>query len=191
MAASLFRNRLKFLSPHLGGSLHPAASFLSTQHISPTVQLPPLTATRPAAYRRYFSPGAAPDTNSDDEDGEDFPTIAPIPGYVCSGRFRADSLKLIGYGAKFKLDHDGMYMNAFLPGMKRENVKVSVNRGKLRIEGTRKDFEEEEEETKMTYDSPDGWLLEGLYDTDHMTANLKDGVLKVFIPKIRRAIKVE
>ncbi|CAA0809568.1 23.5 kDa heat shock protein- mitochondrial [Striga hermonthica] len=187
MAASLLRNRLKFLSSHLGGSLHPAASFLSTQHISPTVQLPPLTATRPAAYRRYFSPSAAPDTDSDDEDGEDFPIIAPLLVQVYCGRYCLDTLDLSGYGGKFKLDHDGMRMQAFLPGVKREDVKVLVNCGKLCIEGTKKDFEEEEEETKMTYDSPDGWLLEGLYDTDHMTADLKDGVLKVFIPKIKRA----
>ncbi|CAA0809569.1 Unknown protein [Striga hermonthica] len=188
MAASLFLNRLKLINSHLGGSLHPTASFLSTKHISPTVQLPPFTASRPAAYRCYFSPDIVPDTDSDDDVGEGFPTFVSLFGAVSHCGKHVD---INGYGAKLKLDHDGVHINAFLPGVKRENVKVSVNRGKLCIEGTKKDFEEQAEETKMEYESPDGWIPKDLYNTDQMTANMKDGVLKVFLPRMKRVIKVE
>ncbi|GER35044.1 heat-shock protein [Striga asiatica] len=218
MAASLFLNRppflnrLKLINSHLGGSLHPTASFLSTKHISPTVQFPPLTASRPDTYRCYFIPGVGPDTSSDDDVGEGFPIFISLfdggtsllsaascfpfsislpsflPLFIFSSLYEwGEPVDINGYGAKFKLDYDGLHMNVFLPGVKRENVKVSVNHGKLCIEGTKKDFEEQKEETKMKYESDE--IPEDLYNTDEMTANMKDGVLKVFIPRINRAIK--
>lgn len=83
-------------------------------------------------------------------------------------------------------------IKAELPEMKREDVKVTVENGTLRITGERK-FEKEEKGKKYhrverAYGAFErDFLLPENARGDKVTADYKDGVLKVHIPKNEKA----
>ncbi|KZV51902.1 heat shock 22 kDa protein, mitochondrial [Dorcoceras hygrometricum] len=70
-----------------------------------------------------------------------------------------------------------------MPGLSKEEVKVSVEQSTLIIKGEAKK-ESEDEETVQRYSSRID-LPEKLYKTNEIKAEMKNGVLKIFLPKIK------
>jgi HSP20 family protein len=87
-----------------------------------------------------------------------------------------------------KVDEKGYYLEIDLPGVKKENIEISVNDGILTISGERKLERKEEKENYTRIESFFGrfersFKLPADANTDEIEAKYKDGVLKLFIPK--------
>ncbi|KAL6503834.1 Heat shock 22 kDa protein, mitochondrial [Orobanche gracilis] len=78
---------------------------------------------------------------------------------------------------------DGLYLRVDMPGLGKEDVRVSVEQNTLTIRGEVKK-ESEDDEGGRRYSSRID-LPERLYKTDDIKAEMKNGVLKVFVPKIK------
>ncbi|MGA9525254.1 MAG: Hsp20/alpha crystallin family protein [Myxococcaceae bacterium] len=83
---------------------------------------------------------------------------------------------------------DAIVLRADLPGVREDDVDVSLTGNRLTISGKREEEKKEEGERYYTYERSYGTfsrsftLPEGI-DSEHIEANLKDGVLDVTIPK--------
>ncbi|XP_011101118.1 heat shock 22 kDa protein, mitochondrial [Sesamum indicum] len=78
---------------------------------------------------------------------------------------------------------DGLHLRMDMPGLDKEDVKVSVEQNTLIIKGEgKKEFEEEEHGRRYSSRID---LPERLYKTNEIKAEMKNGVLKVFVPKIK------
>ena len=83
---------------------------------------------------------------------------------------------------------DSFRFSADLPGMKEKDVDVKLIGNRLAISGKREFEREDKEDTYYTYERTYGSfqrtfvLPEGL-DTDHIHAEMKDGVLSIRVPK--------
>ena len=87
-----------------------------------------------------------------------------------------------------KVDEKGYYLEIDLPGVKKENIDISVNDGVLTISGERKLEKKEEKENYVRIESFFGrfersFKLPADADLDNIEAKYEDGVLKIFIPK--------
>jgi HSP20 family protein len=81
-------------------------------------------------------------------------------------------------------------VKAELPGVLRDNVKVSIDDGVLTIEGERKQEKEEKGERSHRVERFYGhfsrsFSLPDDADSKHIRAESKDGVLRVHVPKIK------
>ncbi len=91
-----------------------------------------------------------------------------------------------------KTDENNVYVKADLPGLKKEEINVTVDDNILTIKGERK-FESEEKTkqyhvTERSYGSFERTLSLGTsVDAEKITANYKDGVLDITIPKSEKA----
>jgi len=77
---------------------------------------------------------------------------------------------------------------ADLPGMKEENLDLSLTGNRLTVSGERKEEERQEGETYYTEERSHGrfsrtFTLPDGCDLDHVAADLKNGVLTVTVPK--------
>jgi HSP20 family protein len=95
-----------------------------------------------------------------------------------------------GYVPRFdvKETKDAFVLKADLPGVKEEEVDVSLSGNMLTISGKKEEEHKEEGEqyyaTERTYGSfSRSFSLPDSADGDHVTAELKDGVLVVNVPK--------
>lgn len=85
-------------------------------------------------------------------------------------------------------DKDAFHFKADVPGMKREDIDVSLTGSRLVIAGKREAEKETKEDTFYAYERSYGsfkrvfTLPEGI-DGDHVTSELKDGVLTLVVPK--------
>jgi HSP20 family protein len=83
---------------------------------------------------------------------------------------------------------DSFQFQADLPGMKESDVEVKITGNRLAITGKREAVREDKNDTFYAYERSYGTfqrtfgLPEGV-DTDHVHAELKDGVLTVALPK--------
>ncbi len=83
---------------------------------------------------------------------------------------------------------DAFTVKADLPGVREEDLDVSLTENRLTISGTRDEEKKEEGERYYTYERSYGnftrsfTLPEGI-DAEHIEAELKDGVLNVTLPK--------
>ncbi|XP_051123072.1 heat shock 22 kDa protein, mitochondrial-like [Andrographis paniculata] len=77
---------------------------------------------------------------------------------------------------------DGLQLRVDMPGLGKEDVKVSVEQNTLIIKGEGKEFEGDE--TGRRYTSRID-LPEKLYKTSDIKAEMKNGVLRVHVPKIK------
>jgi len=87
-----------------------------------------------------------------------------------------------------RIDEKGYYLEIDLPGVKKEDIEISVNDGVLTISGERKLEKKEEKPNYTRIESFFGrferaFKLPNDADLDNIEAKYEDGVLKVFIPK--------
>lgn len=94
-------------------------------------------------------------------------------------------------------DEDGKYvLEAEMPGMSKDNVKVEVEEGVLTISASYDDSRESDENSKYVYrerrmgSMSRSFNVEGIRE-DGITAEFKDGVLKLELPKCEPAPKPE
>jgi len=95
-------------------------------------------------------------------------------------------------------DEDAYYVEVDLPGVKKEDIHVDVNKESLAISGERKCSEEVKEEHYYKVESFFGkfqrtFTLPENVDTEAIGAKCENGVLEVRIPKIapKEAKKIE
>ncbi len=77
---------------------------------------------------------------------------------------------------------------ADLPGVKAEELSISINDGVLSLEGERKPDVTKSVKSVYQQERPFGTFsrsvsLPGIVDIDHVTAEAKDGVLRITLPK--------
>ena len=87
-----------------------------------------------------------------------------------------------------KVDDKGYHLEIDLPGIKKENIDISVNDGVLTISGERKLEKKQEKENYVRIESFFGrfersFKLPADANLDNIEAKYEDGVLKIFIPK--------
>lgn len=87
-----------------------------------------------------------------------------------------------------KEDNDTLYIRLDMPGLGKEDVKVSVEESTLIIKGEGEKLSEEDEESKRKYTSRLD-LPPKLYKLDSIKAEMKNGVLKVVVPKVKEEEK--
>jgi HSP20 family protein len=83
---------------------------------------------------------------------------------------------------------DGFVFKADLPGVKESDLEVSLNGGQLTISGAREEESRQEGERYYAIERSHGtfartFSLPDSVDSDHVTAELKDGILTVTVPK--------
>lgn len=89
-------------------------------------------------------------------------------------------------------DHDGLKMVAELPGVRPEDVKLSIENGVLTIRGEKKQVAEEESERVHRYERSYGafertFTLPTTVDADRIEARFENGLLTVRLPKVEKA----
>ena len=89
-------------------------------------------------------------------------------------------------------EKDQYVLKADLPGIKKEDIKVSVENGILTIEGERKSEAEQKDKQVHRLERSYGRFVRSLnvgtnVDNDRIRANYKDGVLELFVPKAEAA----
>ena len=135
----------------------------------------------------------APLTHSMEEFFEDFPprrwmeTFEPFglkwPMGIDSERsFRVDILDR----------EKELVVRAELPGVEKDDVEVTISGDRLMIEADREYEEEEQKETFYRHELGYGELMRTIalpvkIDVEHIKAELKDGILKVVLPKLQAA----
>ncbi|CAH8384638.1 unnamed protein product [Eruca vesicaria subsp. sativa] len=91
-------------------------------------------------------------------------------------------------GWDIKEKDDGLYLRIDMPGLSREDVKLALENDTLVIRGEGKDVddggEEGGESGNRRFTSRIG-LPEKIYKTDEIKAEMKNGVLKVVVPKMK------
>lgn len=85
-------------------------------------------------------------------------------------------------------DKDKIDVQVDLPGMQKEDVKVSVEDDTLTIRGERKSFKEEKDKNYLQVERTYGkftrsFSLPSTVDGSKIKANYKNGVLKIELPK--------
>jgi HSP20 family protein len=85
-------------------------------------------------------------------------------------------------------EDDAFYVDAEVPGMSAEDVKVDVEKNVLTLSGERKVEKEEIEDTYRRVERQYGsftrsFTLPETVDTENISADLKDGVLALRLPK--------
>ena len=104
----------------------------------------------------------------------------------------------IDYERSFRLDvidHDNeLIVRAELPGVEKDDVKVTISGDRLMIEAEREFEEEDEKEDFYRHEMGYGKLMRTValpveVDSEKIHAELKEGILKVTLPKIRVAEK--
>lgn len=97
-------------------------------------------------------------------------------------------------------DNEGMTINAELPGLKKEDVKIKVRDGVLTLSGEKKFESEKKKDNYYRIERSYGnfarsFTLPNTVDPDRIQASMKEGVLQILIPKKPEAkekeIKVE
>ena len=135
----------------------------------------------------------APLTHSMEEFFEDFPprrwmeTFEPLGfkwpvGIDFERSFRVDILDR----------EKELIVRAELPGVEKDDVEVTISGDRLMIEAEREFEEEEKKETFYRHELGYGELMRTIalpvgVDAKHITAELKDGILNVVLPKIQAA----
>jgi HSP20 family protein len=97
---------------------------------------------------------------------------------------------LAGFVPSFEVKEtkDSYIFKADLPGVKEDQVDISLTGNRLTISGQRQEEKKDEGDTYFTYERSYGsfsrafTLPEGI-DPDHVQAELKEGVLTVVVPK--------
>ncbi len=91
-----------------------------------------------------------------------------------------------------KADEKGYYLEVDLPGVKKEDIDISINEGVLSISGERKLEKKEEKDNYTRIESFFGrferaFKLPNDADLENIDAKYENGVLKIFIPRKAKA----
>ena len=82
---------------------------------------------------------------------------------------------------------DGYVVEAFLPGVSRDEIDLELNEGRLNVSVDKKDSEEVAKRTYIHRETGEWRAVRSIFlkdaDSTGLTAALKDGVLTVNIPK--------
>jgi HSP20 family protein len=89
-------------------------------------------------------------------------------------------------------DKEAVKIVAELPGVKSEDVKLSLENNLLTIRGEKKQAAEERSERVHRYERSYGvferaFVLPSTVDGDKISAECRDGVLTIVVPKVERA----
>jgi HSP20 family protein len=112
-----------------------------------------------------------------------FREIAPIAGGQSLDFDAAFEVKETKEGYLFKAD---------VPGIKENDLTISLTGSRLTVSGKREAEKQQEHETYFSYERTYGsfarafTLPEGI-DAEKVNANLKDGVLTILVPKVPQA----
>ncbi|KAL9246828.1 hypothetical protein vseg_020319 [Gypsophila vaccaria] len=87
-------------------------------------------------------------------------------------------------GWDIREDDDALHLKVDMPGLGKEHVKVSVEENTLIIKGEGERETEDEEESRRRYSSRID-LTPNVYKVDGIKAEMKNGVLKVVVPKVK------
>lgn len=87
-------------------------------------------------------------------------------------------------GWEAREDTDALYLRIDMPGLGKENVKVSAEQGTLVIKGEG-EVEAGEEESRRRYSTRID-LAPEIYELDSIRAEMRNGVLKVVVPKAKQ-----
>lgn len=87
---------------------------------------------------------------------------------------------------------DHIKLVAELPGVKSDEVKISIENNVLTLRGEKQQIAEEKSERVHRYERTYGrfertFTLPSTVDADRIEANYEDGVLTVMLPKVERA----
>lgn len=104
------------------------------------------------------------------------PLVSATRGMGASGVRR-------GWDVKEK--DDALYLRMDMPGLSREDVKLALEQNTLVIRGEGKTEEEEDVSGDGRKFTSRIGLPEKVYKTDEIKAEMKNGVLKVVIPKMK------
>lgn len=90
-------------------------------------------------------------------------------------------------------DESGFSIEVTLPGMKRDEVKIELNKDLLTIEGERKIEKEENKKTWHRVESSYGsfkrsFRLPDNINRDQVEAKFEDGILRIFLPKSEKLV---
>lgn len=86
-----------------------------------------------------------------------------------------------GWEAKEK--EDGLHLKLDMPGLGKEDIKVSVEQNTLVIKGEgQKEYEDDESGRRISSRID---LPEKIYKINDIKAEMKNGVLKLFVPKLK------
>jgi len=103
--------------------------------------------------------------------------------------FRRDFPLVSGWAPALDVsqDHDNLYVVVELPGMKREEIEISLHEGTLSIRGERKQERSEKEQGERTerfYGKFSRSItLPTRVEAERVTAAYKDGLLTITLPK--------
>ncbi|OPL08487.1 MAG: heat-shock protein Hsp20 [delta proteobacterium ML8_F1] len=90
-------------------------------------------------------------------------------------------------------DEAGYVIEAEMPGVKREEIKLDITEGKLTIATMKEENTEQEQEKYIHKERRVCGMSRSIYlkDADEagIKATLKDGVLRLNVPKIEKAVK--
>jgi HSP20 family protein len=85
-------------------------------------------------------------------------------------------------------EKDDVFVKMALPGIKKEDIKITINEDNISIKGETKEKEEKDQDKKYYYKSMESsfeqrFNLPTKVDPDKAEAEFKDGVLQVKLPK--------
>ncbi|MDR1570190.1 MAG: Hsp20/alpha crystallin family protein [Oscillospiraceae bacterium] len=92
-----------------------------------------------------------------------------------------------GFHVDVRDQGDSYLMEAELPGMKQEDIELTIDNDVLTVSATRKNERREEKENYLYMERRNGrfqrsFTLDGI-DQEHIEAGYKDGILSVKMPK--------
>ncbi|KAL6175789.1 hypothetical protein ACLB2K_052428 [Fragaria x ananassa] len=90
-------------------------------------------------------------------------------------------------GWDVKETEDSLLLRMDMPGLNKEDVKISVEQGTLTVKGEGKDPEDEEDGGRRFSTRLD--LPAKIYELNSIKAEMKNGVLKLVVPKVKEEEK--
>ena len=144
----------------------------------------------PAILRREFasSPFVSLD-NFFEEALRSFPTVN-IPTVSALAKSSYPKVNIVE-------EKDKVIINAAIPGLAKEDINIDIEEDVLTISGSKQEEECTDADCDINYLKREihkssfrrGWILNDNLDQDNITAEAKDGILSIIIPKLEPEVK--
>ena len=115
--------------------------------------------------------------------GRSLSQVLNLMDQMMDAPFPASARGMARRGWDAREDENGLHLRVDMPGLGKEHVNVSVEQNALIIKGEG-EKELEDDEAGRRYSSRID-LPEGVYRMDQIRAEMKNGVLKVTVPKVK------